>query len=154
MYKVKRFSKSKKKGISTSDKVLGTGIGLSSIAAITAADNHSKYKDLAKNKTSQFNRYRKELGKANEFIRQEVRNGGDRWKGIFGKTVAEADKSALNYLKDMTNLHKDSAKAYRDKAKSSGKMAIGAGLTAAGLIGAKYAHDKLSNKGGSKDNKK
>ena len=155
MYKVKRFSKSKKKGgISTSDKVLGTGIGLSSIVAMNAADNHSKYKNLAKNKTSQFNRYRNELGKANEFIRQEVRNGGNRWKGIFGKTVAESDKFALDYLKDITNFNKDSAKAYRDKAKFNGKMAIGAGLATAGLIGAAYAHNKLSNKGGSKDSKK
>ena len=153
MYKVKRFSKSKKKS-STSDKVPGTGIGLSSVVAINASDRHSKYKDLAKSNTSEFNRYRNELGKASEFIRQEVRNGGDRWRNAFGESIARSDKRALNTLKDAANFHKDAAKAYRDKAKSSGKMAIGAGLTAAGLIGAKYAHDKLSNKGGSKDNKK
>lgn len=145
MYKVKRFSKSKRKE-STRDKVYGTGIGLSGLTAAAAASNSMELNELARNNTKAFKAYRNESSKANEFIRQEIKSGGNRWKGPLGQAQAKSDKAALNSLKDLTKLHLISAKKNRNMAKASGKVAVGAGLTTAGLIGARYAHDKLAKK--------
>ena len=145
MYKVKRFSKSKRKE-STRDKVYETGIGLSGLTAGAAVSESMNSKDLARKNTKLFKAYRNELSKANEFIRQEIKSGGNRWKGPLGQAQAKADKTSLNLLKDLTKLHLISAKKNRNAAKVSGKVAVGAGLTTAGLIGARHAHDKLAKK--------
>lgn len=127
MYKVKRFSKSNKRKRSTRNKVYGTGIGLSGLTAAVAASNSKELNELARNDTEAFKAYRNELSKANEFIRQEIKSGGNRWKGPLGQAQAKADKTSLNLLKDLTKLHLISAKENRNAAKVSGKVAVGQG---------------------------
>ena len=147
MYKVKRFSKSKRKE-STKYKVYGygTGIGLSGLTAAVAASDSEVSKNLAKKDTKAFKDYRNKLSNASEFIRQEIKSGGNRWKGPAGRVQAESDRMILDSLKGLAKHHGEQAKKNRNAAKFSGKVAIGAGLTTAGLIGAGYAHYRLAKK--------
>lgn len=152
MYKVKRFAMTseekkkkaeRKKHDAKRDLAYGTAASLGAALTIPAINDAILSGIDAKNSLKTAKDSRNELSKAKEYIRQEIKNGGNRYKGRLGKIQAEVDRSVIDLLENKHKTDMKFAKSYRDTAKKSRKAALISGGTTLGIIGAGKVHKHL-----------
>lgn len=155
MYKIKRFamtSEEKKERAERRKHDAKRNLAYGSVASLGATVAIPTTTDAilsgidAKDDIKKLKKSRDEFSKAKEYIRQEIKNGGNRWKGPLGKLQAEADKSALDLLEFKNGLDLKYAKNSRNAAKKSKKAALISGGVTLGAIGAGKIHKHIDEK--------